>query len=67
MVKFFGGAIPDALHPGRNYNLLTAKESKLEKNKNRFYELNLDLSKAKLMGAENDPDDVAYSGSGFFI
>lgn len=66
-MKYFGGKINDPLNPGYNYDLLTLKESKLYKNKNKFYELNLDLSKAKLMGSESDPDDAPYSGSGFFI
>jgi hypothetical protein len=47
--------------------VFTKKESELKKNKNKQWEINLDLSKAKLMGADNDPDYSPYTGTGFFI
>ena len=50
-VEFFGGEIEDPFTAGYNYNILRGQQSRLKKNENKQFEIQLDLAHTKLSGA----------------
>jgi hypothetical protein len=66
-VEYFGGKTKDPFEREYNYNMLPRKQNEPSKNKNGFFEIDIDLSNAKLSGAEDSADTSKYTGTGFFI